>query len=88
MQYVGALATLGATSLPISHAGKGIEAARLDGAQPGRAQESRSREAENSMATAAGNDYDLEVDCTEPPYGKLDILIQLPGSAEGGSREE
>jgi len=40
------------------------------------------------MAIAAGNDYDLEVDCTESPYGKLDIFIELLGSAEGGSRED
>jgi hypothetical protein len=40
------------------------------------------------MAAAAGNDYDLEADCKEPPYVKPDILIQLPGSEASASQKE
>jgi hypothetical protein len=40
------------------------------------------------MAIAAGNDYDLEVDCTEAPYGKVDIFVELPGLEASASRKE
>jgi len=68
--------------------GQGIEAARLDGARAGTAEESRPGEAEDSLAFATGNDYDTEVDRTETAYGKLDVFIELSGPETSASRKE
>jgi hypothetical protein len=50
--------------------------------------ESNKTNRQHKIAEQARNDYDLEVDCTESPYGKLYVLIELPDSAAGGSRGE